>query len=167
LIKTLFPQKKRTFQDKILTLDQALFFIQQKEPSHTVAFTNGCFDLLHQGHVSYLQEASSLASYLIVGLNTDASVQRLKGPSRPLNHENSRAVVLASLEAIDIVVLFDQDTPLDLITALKPDVLIKGADYTLNQIVGAKEVLAYGGTVKTINFIPGFSTTQTIKKIQS
>src|SRR5690348_582956 len=111
----------------------------------TVAFTNGCFDIIHQGHIFSLSQAAKEADYLIVGLNSDASTKRLKGPNRPVNDQQSRAIVLASLLMVDLVVIFDEDTPLELINAIMPDVLVKGGDYTLEQIVGAKEVMANGG----------------------
>jgi D-beta-D-heptose 7-phosphate kinase/D-beta-D-heptose 1-phosphate adenosyltransferase len=130
-----------------------------------VGFTNGCFDLLHPGHISLLKQARKACDRLIVGLNSDASVQRLKGPGRPVNDLAARATVLASLDAVDAVVSFDQDTPLDLIQALKPDVLVKGADYALDQIVGASIVQSYGGAVVRIDLVPGQSTTQTIERM--
>jgi D-glycero-beta-D-manno-heptose 1-phosphate adenylyltransferase len=113
----------------------------------TVAFTNGCFDILHQGHIASLSQAATQADFLIVGLNSDLSARRLKGPGRPVNTEQSRAMLLASLLMVDLVVLFDQDTPLELINLVKPDVLVKGGDYRIDQIVGAKEVIASGGKV--------------------
>lgn len=131
------------------------------------AFTNGCFDLIHPGHVALLAEARAQADRLVVGLNTDASVRRLKGPARPINSEMARAIVLASLASVDCVVLFDEDTPLDLIKALKPDVLVKGADYTVATVVGADVVQAYGGRVHLARLVPEASTTKTIEKILS
>ncbi len=133
--------------------------------SKTIAFTNGCFDILHQGHIASLSDAAREADVLIVGLNTDDSTRRLKGPTRPVNSQDARALVMASLLMVDAVVLFDQDTPLNLITALQPDVLVKGGDYTLEQIVGAKEVMAAGGRVVINPIVPGFSTTGIIEKI--
>ncbi len=130
-----------------------------------VVFTNGVFDLLHPGHVTYLEEARALGDRLIVGLNADASVKRLKGASRPLQTEEDRAVVLAGLKAVDGVVVFAEDTPLALITALRPDVLVKGGDYTLRTIVGAAEVLAWGGEVRVLGFVPGKSTTGLIARM--
>ncbi|MCK5075701.1 MAG: D-glycero-beta-D-manno-heptose 1-phosphate adenylyltransferase, partial [Calditrichia bacterium] len=128
-------------------------------------FTNGCFDIIHRGHVEYLSQAKELGDFLIIGLNTDESVRRLKGEGRPLVEEQSRAVLLAALEMVDAVILFDDDTPLNLIKNILPDILVKGADYTIEQIVGAKEVLGNGGLVKTIDFVEGFSTTDIIRKI--
>lgn len=131
-----------------------------------IAFTNGCFDMLHAGHVSYLEEARRSADCLVVGLNTDASVQGLKGPSRPINNQQDRARVLAALGCVDYVVLFDEATPLRLITTLKPDVLVKGADYEEHQIVGAAEVKATGGQVKRVVFEHDCSTSSLIEKIR-
>ena len=130
-----------------------------------VAFTNGCFDLIHPGHVSLLAQARGAADRLVVGLNTDASVRRLKGPERPVQNELARATVMASLAAVDLVVLFDEDTPLDLIRLLRPDVLVKGADYRVDQVVGADVVQAYGGRVLLADLTPGQSTTGTIARI--
>jgi D-glycero-beta-D-manno-heptose 1-phosphate adenylyltransferase len=131
-------------------------------------FTNGCFDLLHVGHVRYLEAARSLGDGLIVGLNTDASVKRLeKGPGRPLNPEGDRARVLAALACVDRVVLFGEDTPLALITLLTPDILVKGGDYRLDEIVGREVVLARGGRVVALPFVPGYSTTGLIERLRS
>jgi rfaE bifunctional protein nucleotidyltransferase chain/domain len=133
----------------------------------TVVFTNGCFDILHYGHVDYLHQASELGNRLVVGLNTDASVSRLKGPNRPLQNEVSRSLVMAALGCVDALCLFDEVTPLELITDLQPDVLVKGADYSVDQIVGAQEVLARGGKVVTITLSPGYSTTAIEQRIQA
>ena len=130
-----------------------------------VVFTNGVFDLLHPGHVDVLVAARGLGDALIVGLNTDASVRRLKGPDRPVRSEAERAYVLAALEAVDAVVLFDEDTPLDLVIALEPDVIAKGGDYTVDTIVGAREVKARGGEAVAIPLTPGQSTTSIIEKL--
>jgi rfaE bifunctional protein nucleotidyltransferase chain/domain len=131
----------------------------------TIAFTNGCFDILHQGHIASLSDAAREADILVVGLNSDASTRRLKGPQRPVNDQDARATVLASLLMVDAVILFEEDTPLELITLVGPDVLVKGGDYTLDQIVGAKEVMAAGGRVVINPIVPGFSTTGLIEKI--
>jgi D-beta-D-heptose 7-phosphate kinase/D-beta-D-heptose 1-phosphate adenosyltransferase len=131
----------------------------------TVGFTNGCFDLLHPGHISLLRQARSHCDKLIVGLNSDASVSRLKGPSRPIQKQDARAQVLAALQDVDAVVLFDEDTPMRLITALLPDVLVKGADYTVETVVGADLVTAAGGRVVLAQLEAGFSTTQTVASI--
>lgn len=130
-----------------------------------IVFTNGCFDLLHLGHVTYLQQARALGDVLVVGLNTDASVRRLKGPNRPLNPEAARAEVLAALWCVDAVVLFDDDTPLRLIETLRPDVLVKGADYTREQVVGADFVEAAGGQVVLLPLVAGYSTTALVQEL--
>jgi D-beta-D-heptose 7-phosphate kinase/D-beta-D-heptose 1-phosphate adenosyltransferase len=133
--------------------------------SKTLAFTNGCFDILHRGHIASLSDAAREADILIVGLNSDASTRRLKGEQRPVNDQQARAMVLASLLMVDAVVIFEEDTPLELITIVTPDVLVKGGDYSLEQIVGAKEVMAAGGRVVINPIVPGFSTTGLIDKI--
>ena len=125
-----------------------------------VVFTNGCFDIVHRGHVEYLAKAADMGDVLVVGLNTDASVRRLKGEGRPINNQEARALVLASLSFVDAVVLFDEDTPLELIKAIRPDVLVKGADYKPEEIVGADFVTSYGGTVATVPLVEGYSTTK-------
>lgn len=130
-----------------------------------IGFTNGCFDLLHPGHLSLLNQARGVCDRLVVGLNSDASVRRLKGPDRPIQDETARAAVLASLEAVDLVVLFDEDTPLTLIEAVRPDVLVKGADYTVETVVGADLVQGYGGRVHLATLAPGHSTTATISRL--
>lgn len=137
-----------------------------KAEGKKVVFTNGVFDLLHIGHITYMAKAAELGDKLIIGLNADASVKRLKGDDRPVNDQNSRALLLAALFFVDAVVLFEEDTPQQLITALLPDVLVKGADYAIENIVGAKEVIANGGEVKTINFVEGHSSTAIIQKIK-
>lgn len=138
----------------------------QKMQGKTLVFTNGCFDILHRGHVTYLNEARKLGDALIIGLNTDQSVKRLnKGSNRPVNSELDRKFVLENLKAVDCVQLFDEETPLELIKAIHPAILVKGADYKVESIVGAKEVLGWGGKVLTINLVDGFSTTATIKKM--
>jgi len=131
-----------------------------------VVFTNGVFDLLHPGHVDVLTGARSRGDALIVGLNSDASVRRIKGPERPVRSESERAYVLASLAAVDAVVVFDEDTPLSLITRLRPDVLVKGGDYTRDTIVGAREVEGWGGEVAVIPLTPGQSTTRILEKLR-
>ena len=131
----------------------------------TVAFTNGCFDILHKGHIASLSDAAREADFLVVGLNSDASTRRLKGPDRPVNDQDARAMVMATLLMVDAVILFGEDTPLALINAIRPDVLVKGGDYTLEQIVGAKEVIAAGGRVVINPIVPGFSTSGIIEKI--
>ena len=130
-----------------------------------IVFTNGVFDILHKGHIASLTEAASYGEILIVAVNTDASVNKLKGPNRPVNDESARALVLASLLQTDAVILFKEDTPLELITSLIPDVLVKGGDYKVEQIAGAKEVIANGGKVIIANIIEGISTTNIIAKM--
>jgi len=132
----------------------------------SVAFTNGVFDIIHPGHIFSLSQAAKEADHLIVGLNSDDSVKRLKGNHRPVNTQETRSLILASLLMVDAVVIFEEDTPLQLINALKPDVLVKGGDYTLEQIVGAKEVIASGGRVVINPVVEGYSTSEMIKKLK-
>lgn len=132
-----------------------------------VVFTNGCFDLLHRGHVDYLAKAADCGNRLVIGVNSDASVSRLKGPGRPIQDEQSRLRILASLQCVDAVVLFSEDTPYELIKMLQPDVLVKGSDYSPENIVGYDILKARGGEVKTIDFIEGFSTSAIERKIKS
>lgn len=131
-----------------------------------IVFTNGCFDILHRGHIEYLAKAASLGTKLVIGLNTDASVKRLKGDSRPVNDENARALLLASLVFVDKVILFDTDTPRDLIDFVQPDVLVKGGDYKPEEIVGYDIVKAKGGEIVTLDFVEGYSTTSLIEKMK-
>ena len=130
-----------------------------------IVFTNGCFDILHRGHVEYLSKAAAFGDVMVVGLNTDASVKRLKGPSRPVNDEYARAFVLAGLEFVSAVVLFDEDTPYNLIKKVQPDFLVKGSDYKPENIVGYDIVTAKGGKVVTVDLVEGYSTTKTIERI--
>ena len=130
-----------------------------------IVFTNGCFDLIHPGHISLIQQCADLGNRLVVALNSDASVRRLKGPSRPVQDEQSRALVMAQLKGVDAVILFDEDTPLELIRALRPDVLVKGSDYNLQTVVGADEVLAYGGTVHLASLVDGCSTSGLVRRM--
>jgi len=132
----------------------------------TIAFTNGCFDILHAGHIASLTEAAQQADILIVGVNADISVKKLKGETRPLNDEQSRALVLAALSMVDAVIIFSEDTPRELIIAIQPDVLVKGGDYKVEDIAGAKEVIAAGGKVVINPIVPGFSTTSLIEKMK-
>jgi D-beta-D-heptose 7-phosphate kinase/D-beta-D-heptose 1-phosphate adenosyltransferase len=136
-----------------------------RQQGERVVFTNGCFDLLHLGHIRLLHEAKSIGEVLVVGLNTDASVQRLKGPSRPCLGEEERAHILASLDCVDYVTLFDEDTPLALIDILKPDVLVKGSDYSKEDVVGGDIVEAYGGQVRLVNLVENQSTSRLIQNI--
>ena len=151
-------------REKIVTAEQLADILRQ-HPERKVVFTNGCFDLVHQGHIDYLSKARDLGDVLVVGLNTDASVRRLKGPRRPINDEYSRALLLASMLFVDYVVLFGEDTPYELIKTLQPDILVKGSDYRPEDIVGYDIVMAKGGRVETLDFLPGFSTTAIEDKI--
>jgi rfaE bifunctional protein nucleotidyltransferase chain/domain len=131
-----------------------------------IVFTNGVFDLLHIGHITYMAKAAELGDKLIIGLNADSSVKRIKGESRPVNDQNNRAALLAALFFVDAIVVFEEDTPLNLITTLMPDILVKGADYSVENIVGAKEIMANGGEVKTIDLVDGYSSTSIIERIR-
>jgi D-glycero-beta-D-manno-heptose 1-phosphate adenylyltransferase len=156
----------QVIQLKIYSLKEIVFQVNRlKLLSKTISFTNGCFDILHPGHIASLSDAAREADFLIVGLNSDTSAGRLKGPGRPVMDEQSRAIMLSALLMVDAVVIFEEDTPLDLIELVKPDVLVKGGDYTIEQIVGAKEVIAAGGRVVINPIVPGFSTTGIIAKI--
>lgn len=152
-------------ESKIFARDALRERLRQHRPA-AVVFTNGCFDLLHRGHTDYLAAARALGDLLIVGLNTDASVRRLKGEGRPVTPQEDRARVLAALECVDAVTLFDEDTPLDLIIALAPDVLVKGGDYRADDIVGAEVVRAGGGRVVVLPFSAGRSTSDLIRRIR-
>jgi D-beta-D-heptose 7-phosphate kinase/D-beta-D-heptose 1-phosphate adenosyltransferase len=150
----------------VMAEDELVAFVRAaQQRQERVVMTNGCFDLLHPGHVSYLRSAKKLGDHLIVAVNTDASVQRLKGPKRPVNTLQHRMEVLAGLEAVDWVVPFDEDTPERLIKRLAPDVLVKGGDYQVHQIAGADDVLAKGGEVQVLNFEQGYSTTHIIQTL--
>lgn len=154
-------------RDKILPEAQAISKITQlKAEGKKVVFSNGCFDILHAGHVDYLEKARQKGDYLVIGLNTDASVRRIKGESRPINNEKSRSLMLAALEFVDMVVLFGDDTPYELIKSLNPDVLVKGKDYDISNIIGADIVMQNGGKVETIELTEGLSTTSIIDKIK-
>ncbi|MBL7725576.1 MAG: D-glycero-beta-D-manno-heptose 1-phosphate adenylyltransferase [Chitinophagaceae bacterium] len=153
---------------KIILAEQAAQVAAQwRVLGKKIVFTNGVFDILHQGHIFSLSQAAKEGDYLIVGLNADASVKRLKGESRPVNNQESRALVLASLLMVDAVVLFEEDTPLELIKAIMPNVLVKGGDYTVDQIAGAKEVMLNGGKVIINPILEGFSTTSIIEQMKS
>lgn len=152
---------------KIYQLPDLLYEVKRwRLKSQRIVFTNGVFDILHEGHIASLSDAAANGNILIVALNTDASVKRLKGESRPVNNENSRALIMASLVMVDAVVLFDEDTPLELIRAILPDVLVKGGDYTPETVVGAKEVIAAGGELKIVPIKEGFSTTGIIERMK-
>ena len=154
------------FADKILTVDQAVRRREELSSSgRTMVFTNGCFDLLHSGHLAYLSEAKALGDFLLVGLNGDLSVRRLKGPERPVRDERERALMLAALVMVDGVTIFGEDTPLALIEAVKPDFLVKGGDWACGDIVGGPETLARGGQVRSLTLKRGWSTTALIERI--
>jgi rfaE bifunctional protein nucleotidyltransferase chain/domain len=157
-----------SFTDKIILVDE---FCRLKSSGNfagqKIVFTNGCFDILHSGHVIYLAEARALGDLLILGLNSDSSVKRLKGADRPINCENDRAIVLSALSSVDFVILFDTDTPFELIDKIIPDILVKGGDWTVDQIVGSDIVLKNGGEVHSLSFVEGKSTTNIISKINA
>lgn len=138
-----------------------------RESGQHIIFTNGCFDILHKGHIQYLESARALGDRLVVGLNSDASTRRLKGNTRPINHEDSRAYLVASLSVVDLVVVFEEDTPLNLITSLEPDTLVKGGDYVEDDVIGGNFVKAHGGHVVIIPYVEGYSTTAIEEKIRA
>lgn len=159
-----YPQ---LIKNKVLSTDDAKHQVKRwKLLNKKIVFTNGCFDILHQGHIEILSQAAASGDVLVIGVNSDASVKRLKGTDRPVNDQSFRALMLASLTITDAVVLFEEDTPLNLINLLEPDVLLKGGDYSIEQIIGAEEVIKNGGEVKIVPFVNGYSTTALIKKIQ-
>ena len=151
---------------KVRTLEDAVQW-RRRPGIGRVVFTNGVFDLLHPGHVDILTASRALGDALVVGVNSDASVRRLKGPTRPVRTEQERAVIVAALESVDVVVVFEEDTPLQLIRALTPDVLVKGGDYTVETVVGAEEVLGRGGEVIIVPLTPGHSTTGTVERMRA
>ncbi len=154
-------------RDRIVSRKQlARRLAAHRSRGERIVFTNGCFDLIHPGHVLYLEAARALGDLLVVGLNSDASVRRLKGPSRPVCTQQERALVLAALRSVDYVVVFDEDTPLDLIREVEPDVLVKGGDWARDEIVGREVVEARGGEVVTIPLVPGASTTGIVERIR-
>ena len=160
-------QRVSSSEAKLANHDQALEVVRQwRAQGLRVGFTNGCFDLLHPGHVSLMRQAADASDRLVVGLNSDASVARLKGPGRPIQDEIARAIVLASLEDVDLVTVFAEDTPIALIRLLEPDVLVKGADYTVDQVVGAEDVIGWGGDVLLAELEPGNSTSQTLRRLR-
>jgi D-beta-D-heptose 7-phosphate kinase/D-beta-D-heptose 1-phosphate adenosyltransferase len=158
---------KRSIQNKILSRE-ALENMSRTwhADGKKIVFTNGCFDILHKGHLQILTASAGFGDVLVVGLNSDASVKRLKGPERPVNDEEFRLWMMASLELVDAVTVFDEPTPKELVTVLQPDVIVKGGDYTPDQVVGASEVLARGGEVKIIPIVQGYSTTSLIETIR-
>ncbi|MBL4710670.1 MAG: D-glycero-beta-D-manno-heptose 1-phosphate adenylyltransferase [Flavobacteriales bacterium] len=155
-------------KNKIVEQQQlALIIARWSFLGEKIVFTNGCFDIVHQGHIDYLSKAADLGTKLVVGVNTDNSVRRLgKAENRPLQDEESRKILLSALHFVDLVVLFDEDTPLELIKSIEPDVLVKGSDYSIENIVGHELVLGNGGEVKTIDFLEGFSTSKIVEKAQ-
>ncbi|NQW26843.1 MAG: D-glycero-beta-D-manno-heptose 1-phosphate adenylyltransferase [Flammeovirgaceae bacterium] len=154
-------------QNKIIPLETAQVIIEAwKKDQQKIVFTNGCFDILHLGHIDYLEKAKAKGDKLVLGLNSDHSVQRLKGDSRPINKIKARSRMMAALAFVDLVIIFEEDTPLTLIEHLMPDVLVKGGDYEIGNIVGANIVLAKGGTVETITFTEGYSTTKLINELK-
>lgn len=155
-------------KSKLVSKETALDIIQKLRANQKeIVFTNGCFDIIHVGHVSYLSQARDLGDFLVLGLNTDESVKLLnKAPNRPVNSEQARAIVLAALESVDLIVLFNEETPLQLIEFLLPTILVKGNDYDVKNIVGYDAVIKSGGKVLTLPFVEGFSTTKTIEKMR-
>ena len=161
---TLLPP---AFLSKLASRQDAVARVAALRANGSVVFTNGVFDVLHRGHASYLAQARSLGGSLVVALNSDASAKRLgKGPDRPLNNELDRAALMAALESVTLVTWFDEDTPLELITELRPDVLVKGGDYDMSKLAETKVVEAYGGRAQAIPFVDGYSTTALVKKIR-
>lgn len=153
--------------DKVISISNLSSKLDQwRLENKKIVFTNGCFDLLHAGHIAYLTEAAALGDVLILGLNSDSSVQKLKGPERPINNEETRTTILASMFFIDAVVVFDDETPLKLIKTVLPNVLVKGGDYKIADIVGARETIANGGEVKVLTFLQGYSSTGIVNKIR-
>jgi len=153
--------------DKLVGLNEFLEIKDQRLQDKIIVFTNGCFDILHPGHVDYLQRAKQLGDVLVVGLNSDRSVQRLKGPTRPINAELDRAKVLSALACVDFVLIFHEDTPYNLIKAIKPNILVKGGDWPVEKIVGKDVVRQNQGQVLSLSLLPGYSTTKIIQKILS
>ena len=149
------------------SLEELQSKIKSAREGKKLVFTNGCFDILHIGHVSYLQEAKACGDLLLVAVNSDASVKRLKGPERPLQNEKDRAEILSHLRSVDFTILFEEDTPLELIESISPDILVKGGDWSIDQIVGSEHVLKNGGEVKSLKFVDGRSTTNVVDKIKS
>ena len=158
----------KPFPNKVKTLEEVKILSEKRrKKGQTMVFTNGCFDILHAGHVDYLQKARKLGDFLVVGLNSDSSIKKIKGPLRPVNPETFRAQVLSALECVDYIIIFEEETPEKLIKELKPDILVKGADWEEEKIVGAKFVKSYGGKVVRIEFLYNISTSKIIEKIRS
>lgn len=156
---------KNKIMSKIIGLEDFLRLKKEKLQSKIIVFTNGCFDILHRGHVEYLSEAKSLGDILVVGLNSDSSVKRLKGESRPINRDIDRAIVLSSLDFVDFVIIFQEDTPYNLIKHIRPNILVKGGDWKVEEIVGADIVRKNGGKVFSLPYLKNYSTSQMIEKI--
>ncbi len=155
-------------KSKILSRTQAKAKAKKwKEKNKTIVFTNGCFDILHYGHIHYLSQAKDLGDHLVIGLNSENSVKRLKGNNRPINDDNTRAYLLAALEIVDAIIFFEEDTPLELINLIQPNVLVKGGDYKAEEIVGYKEMKKTGGKIKILSFVKGYSTTNIENKIKN
>ena len=168
LIDAISHQQETTQAHKVCNLSQLLEKVMNwKKSNLNIVFTNGCFDLLHAGHVTYLEAAKKRGDKLILGLNTDRSVSAIKGPQRPVVNEDDRARVLAALESVDAVILFDEDTPMNLIKQIKPNVIAKGSDYRADQVVGGKEVESWGGEIALIDLVAGRSTSNIIQKLNS
>lgn len=158
----------KAVEEKIIPFDKIESWINMKRlTAKSIAFTNGCFDILHEGHISSLSQAAKESDCLVVGVNADAGVKKLKGEHRPVNNQHSRSLILASLSITDAIVIFEEDTPLELIKKVMPDVLVKGGDYTIETVVGSTEVIANGGRVVINPLIENFSTTGIIEKIKS
>jgi len=159
--------KVKNIHEKIFNQDQLRSRLNMwRFLENKIVFTNGCFDIIHLGHIDYLAKAADLGDKLIVGLNSDNSTRSIKGLNRPITDESSRSIILASFSFVDAIVLFDEETPLELIKAVMPDILVKGADYSIDQIVGADIVVQNGGRVQTLNYLPGYSTTLIEQKIK-
>ena len=158
---------KTHFSEKVFDLDSISEKVDNWKVENNIVFTNGCFDILHLGHIDYLFKASKLGDKLIVGVNSDKSIQRIKGKNRPIQNESSRAAILAALDCVDAVVLFHEDTPIQLIELIQPNTLVKGADYKVKDIIGSDFVIANGGSVETISFLEGYSTSQIINSIKN
>lgn len=158
---------KTHFSEKVFDLDSISEKVNNWKSKNHIVFTNGCFDILHLGHIDYLFKASKFGDKLIVGINTDKSIQRIKGENRPIQNEFSRTSILASLSCVDAVVLFHEDTPKQLIELIQPNTLVKGADYEVEDIVGSNFVIANGGSVETIPFLEGYSTSHIINSIKN
>ncbi len=159
-------EKLQQIKNKIIPIDKIESYLSYwKFNNLKIVFTNGCFDILHRGHVEYLSKASDLGDILLIGLNSDASVKKLKGPTRPINDQESRAILLASLGFVSAVCFFEEDTPYNLIKIIEPDILVKGNDYKVEEIVGYDILKNYGGSVVTIQLVEGFSTTSIEKKL--